>query len=344
MTSGTRLASAYSAARVTFSPTTAPIEPPMNPKSMTQIATGVPPIGAGPPHGGVAHAGRGLGRGEAVRVGLLVDEPERVHRLQAGVALRATCPWSSSCSRRAAADSRKWWPQVGQTRSALSSCLLKSISRTTGTWSTGRRVDVAPGAERRQLERHQASLVRATARTPRGPSGGRPGGRAPRDIGRAGDREGRRGQRAADEQRAGRGRVARPSSSAAESAAAGVHRRRPERRPNGDDASPRRRGAPASRRRRPRPRRAARRAPPRTGTRDGTGAGRAQAVGGGRAAAGRARGAGVTSAHRGGAGEQRVEVAVGDEGLDLARRGRSSGGSPRPGRRGRARRSAGPGG
>ena len=40
--SGTRDARAYSAARVTFSPTTAPIEPPMNPKSMTQIATRAP--------------------------------------------------------------------------------------------------------------------------------------------------------------------------------------------------------------------------------------------------------------------------------------------------------------
>ena len=40
--SGVRVSSAYSAARVTFSPTTAPIDPPMNPKSMTQIAIGVP--------------------------------------------------------------------------------------------------------------------------------------------------------------------------------------------------------------------------------------------------------------------------------------------------------------
>ena len=32
------------AARVTFSPTTAPIEPPMNPKSITQMAMGTPPI------------------------------------------------------------------------------------------------------------------------------------------------------------------------------------------------------------------------------------------------------------------------------------------------------------
>ena len=42
--SGRRWTSEYSAARVTFSPTTAPIEPPMKPKSMTQIATGRPSI------------------------------------------------------------------------------------------------------------------------------------------------------------------------------------------------------------------------------------------------------------------------------------------------------------
>ena len=46
--SGMRAASACSAARVTFSPTTAPIEPPMNPKSMTVTATGMPPIVAVP--------------------------------------------------------------------------------------------------------------------------------------------------------------------------------------------------------------------------------------------------------------------------------------------------------
>ena len=38
---GTRSASAASAASVTFSPTTEPIEPPMNAKSMTQIDTGI---------------------------------------------------------------------------------------------------------------------------------------------------------------------------------------------------------------------------------------------------------------------------------------------------------------
>ena len=42
--SGIRSARACSAARVTFSPTTAPIEPPMNPKSMTHRAISCPPI------------------------------------------------------------------------------------------------------------------------------------------------------------------------------------------------------------------------------------------------------------------------------------------------------------
>ncbi len=42
--SGTRRSRAASAARVTFSPTTAPIDPPMNPKSITQMATRWPPM------------------------------------------------------------------------------------------------------------------------------------------------------------------------------------------------------------------------------------------------------------------------------------------------------------
>ncbi len=43
-----RSASARSAARVIFSPTTLPIEPPMNSKSMTTSSTGLPPIAALP--------------------------------------------------------------------------------------------------------------------------------------------------------------------------------------------------------------------------------------------------------------------------------------------------------
>ena len=44
--------------------------------------------GAGAPDRRVAHAGRELGGGEPVRIGLLVHEPERIHGLEAGVVLR----------------------------------------------------------------------------------------------------------------------------------------------------------------------------------------------------------------------------------------------------------------
>ena len=87
MISGTRSARAASAARVTFSPTTAPIEPPMNPKSMTQIATRAALDAAGPPDRGVPQARRELRGGDAVGVRLLVDEPERVADCEPGVAL-----------------------------------------------------------------------------------------------------------------------------------------------------------------------------------------------------------------------------------------------------------------
>ena len=126
MSSGTRAASACSAARVTFSPTTAPIEPPMNPKSMTQMATGISGDGAGAPQRRVAHAGRCLGGGQPVDVGLAVDEAERVHRLEAGVVLDPALVVDQLLE-PVEADSRKWWPQVGHTRIALSSCLLNSI-------------------------------------------------------------------------------------------------------------------------------------------------------------------------------------------------------------------------
>jgi hypothetical protein len=46
--SGIRSTNASSAARVTFSPTTEPIEPPMNPKSMTQTATAWPSMAPTP--------------------------------------------------------------------------------------------------------------------------------------------------------------------------------------------------------------------------------------------------------------------------------------------------------
>ena len=48
MTSGARSASARSAARVSFSPTTLPMEPPMNSKSITARTTGMSLIVAVP--------------------------------------------------------------------------------------------------------------------------------------------------------------------------------------------------------------------------------------------------------------------------------------------------------
>ena len=42
---GMRSRAAFSTARVTFSPTTTPIEPPMNPYSITAITVEIPPMG-----------------------------------------------------------------------------------------------------------------------------------------------------------------------------------------------------------------------------------------------------------------------------------------------------------
>ena len=77
----------------------------MNPKSMTQSAIAHAPIAPDPTRR--RHAGRSrLGRDESIGVGLLVDEPERVDRLEAGVTLGQE-PGSSRISSRASADSRK---------------------------------------------------------------------------------------------------------------------------------------------------------------------------------------------------------------------------------------------
>ena len=127
MTSGVRDSRACSAARVTFSPTTAPIEPPMKPKSMTQIATGMEPIAPVPQTAAsripvaVCAATRRSG------YGFWSTNPSGSTDCRPA-SRSAHVPWSSSRSSRAAADSRKWWPQFAHTRRVLSSCLLKSIS------------------------------------------------------------------------------------------------------------------------------------------------------------------------------------------------------------------------
>ena len=88
--------------------------------------------GAGAAHRRVAQPRLRLGRGDALRVRLLVDEAERVDRLQARRRARGTCPGRGASRAAPSADSRKWWPHVGQMRSAFSSCLLNSMSEHCG--------------------------------------------------------------------------------------------------------------------------------------------------------------------------------------------------------------------
>ena len=124
-----------------------------------------------------------------------------------------------------------------------------------------RRVDVAAGAERRQLDRHQTGLVRATGAARRGPSG-RPRAGSSRQATKAapGERQRGRRQRAADEQRPRRagaspGRVvqagrARGRRRRGSPATGQRHDRAPPHRPPPGSAHPRgdrRRGGPRAR-------------------------------------------------------------------------------------------------
>ena len=141
----------------------------------------------------------------------------------------SSVPGSRSSSRRAAADSRKWWPQVGQTRSCLVELLVEQhLLAGRALRPQVRRVGVAAGAERGQLDRHQASLVR-------GDGADRSGHRAARA--RAGSARRRRPRRRAT----GRPRSSAPPISSGrpmrrrESRAAGCGSIRPRRpRPGGE--------------------------------------------------------------------------------------------------------------
>ena len=210
MISGTRSASACSAARVTFSPTTAPIEPPMNPKSMTQMATGDAADGAGAPQRRVAHAGRRLGRRQAVRVALAVDEAERVHRLEAGVVLDPALVVEQLLEPGAGRQ-----PEVVAAGRAdphrLVELLVEEhrLARRALRPEVGR-VGVPACAERGQLDRHQSSRRpgdRADGPGHRGAGGPPP---APGDPGRTGQREGGRGEAAPP---MSSGRIGSPSGS-----------------------------------------------------------------------------------------------------------------------------------
>ena len=81
-----------SQARANFSPTTLPIEPPMNEKSITASRHGCDSIRAVADDHRVAEARRDLGLGEALRVGLEVEEVERVARAEIDVRPPRSCP------------------------------------------------------------------------------------------------------------------------------------------------------------------------------------------------------------------------------------------------------------
>ena len=161
MTSGTRSARAPSAARATFSPTTAPIEPPMNPKSMTRIAIRWPSILPEAPDGGVPEArwrparrrpGPGTPSGPRTPADPADTRP---------ASRSSNVPSSSSWPRRTGADSRKWCPHDGHTLIAFSSCLLNSCSS-----HEGQRVHIfsgkasCAGSELGELDGHQAGPPR----------------------------------------------------------------------------------------------------------------------------------------------------------------------------------------
>src|SRR3989442_6831616 len=127
MTSGLRSASARSAARVTFSPTTPPIEPPMNSKSITARTTGMPASAASP----VMTASRRpvFACAAAIRsgYGLLSTKPSgSVEERSASVSLNER--GSARSSTRSFAPSLKWCPHFVHTLRFRASCLLNSIS------------------------------------------------------------------------------------------------------------------------------------------------------------------------------------------------------------------------
>ena len=223
---------------------------------------------ARPPHGGVAHPGRGLGGDEAIRIGLLVDEPETVDRLETRVALGPGPGVEQQVEPR-----RGRQPEVVAAGRADAERLVEllveqhRLARRALGPQVGR-VDVAAGAERRQLDRHQTGLVRATAR-------------AARAIGPAAGRLRRQATYAAPaidsaaEVRAPPMISGRPTANRGSGTPAAPRSRRPGR-PDPGAARPGPRRRPRSRRASARrPRRAAPRAPPRTGTTGGAAAGRA---------------------------------------------------------------------
>src|SRR5687768_8351827 len=127
MTSGRRSARARSAIRVIFSPTTLPIEPPMNAKSIAAIAAGMSPMRANP----VMTASRSpvFVRAAVMRAGYgLESENARGSPEVISTSCSSNEPLSMRSSMRSRARIRKWWSHLVQTFRFRTSCLLNSIS------------------------------------------------------------------------------------------------------------------------------------------------------------------------------------------------------------------------
>ena len=175
MTSGIRRARAASAARATFSPTTLPIEPPMNEKSMTQIATGWPPIVADAPHGGVAQAGRWPGPRRPGRdTALRSTKPSGSTRLQAGVALLERARVEEQVEARLGRQPEVVAAVRADPEDLLELLVEEHLLALTGTASTGR------AGRRRGAGGSEGSLIGIRPAPPSWPARPwRPGSRGP---------------------------------------------------------------------------------------------------------------------------------------------------------------------
>ncbi len=163
ITAGTRSANAPSKQRATFSPTTLPIEPPMNRKSNRPMATGWPSTRPMPQM--AASASPDLARDDSMRsgYGLLSTNPSG-SPLMSPASRSSNELASRSSPIRSGAERRKWWPQVGHTRWLRSSWRLNS-------WFSqrGHLVHVSAGADRRENGNLIFMAAGAPSATPRPP-------------------------------------------------------------------------------------------------------------------------------------------------------------------------------
>src|SRR5438105_1387288 len=131
MTRALRETRARSAARVIFSPTTLPIDPPMNSKSITTSSTGLAPIAAVPAMAASRSPLFACAAAMRSGYGLLSTKPSGSPETSAP-SISMNEPLSTSSSTRARAPMRKWCSHLLHTLRLRASCLLKSISSHVG--------------------------------------------------------------------------------------------------------------------------------------------------------------------------------------------------------------------